>query len=215
MPNFIHGRTFHRFYRCQNQYSEEKPEKQEDHCIFGLTLPAFHSSHHGWEVAAPHQEIFKDFRKAGRDFQSRLLAFLAEWDGRKCLHKWQSISRIATMIYAKVRTASRASFTLFKDLHRRRDIWRQKVCERRRCGLLHSPRIAETTMPAIKVDLTRLLPSHLSGLPSIALTKELWDLPCRMSQNVLLIWGHQSCRQRGRWSQHTQMLHMSYVDFSF
>ena len=40
-----------------------------------------------------------------------------------------------------------------------------RAARRRRYGLLHSPRIAETTMPAIKADLTasRLLPSHLSG----------------------------------------------------
>ena len=113
--------------------------------------------------------IKKFLRTFARRAEIFNLAFLPpEWDERKCLHKWQSISRIATMIYAKVRTAPRGSFTLFKDLHRRRDIWRQKVCERERpwrCGLLHSPRIAETTMLAIKADLTasRLLPSHLSG----------------------------------------------------
>ena len=74
--------------------------------------------------------IKKFLRTFARRAEIFNLPFLPpEWDERKCLHKWQSISRIATMIYAKVRTAPRASFTLFKDLHRRRDIWRQKVCE--------------------------------------------------------------------------------------
>ena len=118
--------------------------------------------------------IKKFLRTFARRAEIFNLAFLPplppEWDGRKCPHKWQSISRIATMIYAKVRTAPRGSFTLFKDLHRRRDIWRQKVCEREsgRGGVAYSilhallkPQCRQ--LKRILLPPSRLLPSHLSG----------------------------------------------------
>ena len=37
---------------------------------------------------SPHQEFFIGLSQPGQDFQS-----LPEWDGRKCLYKWQSTSR--------------------------------------------------------------------------------------------------------------------------